>query len=231
VSVLSPPSEPSNSRQFIAIAPAAELLPRPLDKPGRKLQLLVLAPDRDHCAGVDLASGALVRAWTAEPVDAGIGPYDVVSGVLEDSLELLPDPSQPEALVVSGTLEKVGQIQGRKAERYLRPLLHPTGQPLLGIHAPTVPFWERTPDHPSVAVVEPETPPVIHRRGRWVSCSFRWRGLHVELPCLDWRVSRAMERSGRMRLGTRKGDRLVVAFTPPLDGHCHKVVAGLLPRP
>jgi len=24
---------------------------------------------------------------------------------------------------------------------------------------------------------------------------------------------------------------LVVAFTPPLDGHCHKVVAGLLPRP
>lgn len=195
------------------------------------MRLLALAVDRDHCAGVDLDSGALVRAWTQVPVDLGLEPYDIVRGTLEVDEDLLPDPSQPEAILVGGGLEKVGHMRGKKAEKYLRQLLHPTGQPLLGIHAPAIPFWERTPDHPSVAIVEPETVPVIHRRGRWVSCSFRWRGLPMELPCLDRRVAQAMERTGRMRLATRKGDRLVIAFTPPVEGTCHKVVAGLLPRP
>jgi hypothetical protein len=231
VAVLTPTFEPSGAGTIIPVAPEAETLPRRVDKPGTTLKLMALAVDRDHCAGVDLASGALVRAWTREPVDVGLEPYDVVAGTLHEDLDLLPDPNQPEAVVVSGPLEKVGHVRGRRAERYLRELLHPTGQPLLGVHSPTVPFWERTPDHPSVSVVAPETVPIIHRRGRWTSCTFRWRGLPMELPCLDRRVAHAMAQSGRMRLGTRKGDRLVIAFTPPVEGQCHKVVAGLLPRP
>ena len=28
-----------------------------------------------------------------------------------------------------------------------------------------------------------------------------------------------------------KGDRLLVALTPPIEGRCHKVVEAVLPRP
>ncbi|HSS09712.1 MAG TPA: hypothetical protein VLL25_07500, partial [Acidimicrobiales bacterium] len=65
-----------------------------------KLELFVLAADRDHCAGIDLASGALVRAWTTEPVDPQVGPYDIVTGTVEDGRDRLPDPTEPEAVVL-----------------------------------------------------------------------------------------------------------------------------------
>jgi hypothetical protein len=39
-----------------------------------------------------------------------------------------------------------------------------------------------------------------------------------------------MDRGGRTRATGSKGDRLVVALTPPVDGHCHKVVEAILPR-
>jgi hypothetical protein len=32
-------------------------------------------------------------------------------------------------------------------------------------------------------------------------------------------------------MAATKGARLVVAFTPPINGRCHKVVEAVLPRP
>jgi hypothetical protein len=145
--------------------------------------------------------------------------------------DLVPDPSQPEAVVLAGAPELVGRLAGRRVERYLRRLVHPPGQPLLGVHGPAVPFWERTADHPSIAIVEPEGQVVMTRRGSWLRCLFGWRGVRVEMPFLDRRVDAALARTGRITTGSARGDRLVVALTPPIDGHCHKVVAGLLPRP
>ncbi len=200
--------------------------------PGTQLKLLVLAVDVDQCAGVDLASGALVRAWYPEPVDLDMRPYDVVIGTIDDSADLLPDPTEPEAVVIAGPPSYVGRITGRQAERYLRPLVHPPGQPLLGSYGPAVAFWERTPDHPSIALVEPEAPAAVVRdQDGWLSCAFRWRGLKLELPLVDRRVANALAGTGQTIATTGKGDRLVVALTPPIDGHCHKVVAALLPRP
>jgi hypothetical protein len=109
--------------------------------------------------------------------------------------------------------------------------VHPSDQPLLGAHAPAVAFWERNSDHPSIAIVEPEGTAVVARRGRRLDCWFAWKGVIMELPFLDTRISRGMAHSGRLRLSTRRGERLLVALTPPINGHCHKVVAGLLPRP
>ncbi|HSS09937.1 MAG TPA: hypothetical protein VLL25_08640, partial [Acidimicrobiales bacterium] len=105
------------------------------------------------------------------------------------------------------------------------------GRPLLGFHGPAVPFWERSRDHPSVALIEPEGPALVVRRGPSVWCRLRWRGRVVQLPCLDRRVGRALADSGRTWVEMGRTDRLVVALTPPMDGHCHKVVAGVLPRP
>jgi hypothetical protein len=217
--------------EFPAVAPEAETLPRRSNTPGTSLELLVLATDEDYCAGVDLVSGALVRAWSPGPIAEDLRPYDVVGGTLDDTIDLLPDPSQPEAVPLIEPPERIGRLTGRRVERYLRALVHPPGQPLLAIHGPAVPFWQRTADYPSIAVVEPEGPAVIRLRDGALGCMFRWRGVPVELPCLDRRLARGMEASHRIRVDSGKGERLLVALAPPVDGHCHKVVDALLPRP
>jgi hypothetical protein len=211
--------------------PVVKDLPRVVVAPGVTLELLVVASDGGHCAGVDLASGALVRAWSPEPVAEPLDPYDVVSVTLDVDVDAVPDPAEPEALVLAGAPQRKGRIVGRRAERLLKPLLHPKGRPLLGTPAPAVPFWERSPDHPSIALVEPEGPVSLWRDGSYLACRFAWLGHERELPCLDRRLARHMDRVGMTRMSGSKGDRLVVSLTPPIDGRCHKVVEAILPRP
>jgi hypothetical protein len=206
-------------------------VPRLEDAPGTTLELLVLATDHRYCAGVDLASGALVRAWSPQPAERTLHLYDTVRVTLDGSIDGLPDPAQPEALSLAGPPERTGRLQGRRVERLLRPLLHPLGQPLLGIHGPAVRFWERCKDHPSIGLVEPEGLPVLERSGDYLACRFGWRGTLVEMPCIDRRQAAMMDRAGRARMTVNRGDRLVVALHPPIDGHCHKVVEAILPRP
>jgi hypothetical protein len=206
-------------------------LPRLVDAPGTTLELLVLATDRRYCAGIDLASGALVRAWSPVAFTPTVHLYDTVRVTLDGSTDGLPDPAEPEALCLTGAPEPTGRLRGRRVERLLRPLLHPQGQPLLGIHAPAVRFWERRSDHPSIAVVEPEGGLLLLREGEYLACRFGWRGTLVEMPCLDRRRAALMDRAGRTQMAGGKGERLVVALHPPIDGHCHKVVEAVLPRP
>jgi hypothetical protein len=113
----------------------------------------------------------------------------------------------------------------------LRRLLHPQGQPLLGESSSVVPFWERRPDRPSIAVVEPEGPISLWREGPYLACLFGWLGHERELPCVDTYVAALMDRAHRRHLVADRGDRLLVALTPPIDGRCHKVVEAVLPRP
>jgi hypothetical protein len=206
-------------------------LPRLDVAPGTTLELMVVAVGAGHCAGVDLASGVLVRAWSARRPERLPRPYDIVSVVLDDNLDVVPDPAAPEAVPLFDAPEITGRIAGRRAERLIRPLLHPKREPLLGFHAPAIRFWERTPDRPSIALVEPEGPIVLRRDRRYLACRFAWQGLVRELPCLDRRVAARMDQAGRTQAQGNKGDRLVVALTPPIDGHCHKVVEAVLPRP
>jgi hypothetical protein len=201
------------------------------DAPGTTLQLLVVATDQRYCAGVDLASGVLVRAWAPQAPPETIHLYDTVRVTIDGSTDGLPDPADPEALWLTGPPELTGRLTGRRAERLLRPLLHPRDQPLLGIHAPAVRFWERRSDHPSVAVVEPEGPMMLLRHGNYLACRFGWRNTLIEMPCIDRRRAALMDRAQRSRMPGQRGDRLVVALHPPIDGHCHKVVEAVLSRP
>lgn len=199
--------------------------------PGATLELMALAADGRQCAGVDLASGALVRAWSSSETVEPIHPYDVVEVLVEGPDDTVPDPAQPEAFAVTAPPVVVGHLRGRRAERLLRPLLHPTGQPLLGIGATVVPFWERCSDHPSIALVEPEGAATLWRDGPYLACRFRWLDHERELPCLDRRVALQMDQAGQAWVAAPRRSRLVVALTPPIDGRCHKVVEAVLPRP
>ena len=190
-------------------------------EPGTDLQLLVLASTADGCIAVDIDSGALVRASYPMPegVELELQPafFDVVTAAIapmdDDDLE----PTLPEHVVLAGPPHRVGHLSRRKAERLLRPLIHPPREPLLGIPGPEVAFWELRGNRPTVALVEPERPPAVVRRGpgNGLRCRFQWRGTGQELPLVAPPVTPAR--------------RLLVALTPPVQGRCYKVVAGLLP--
>lgn len=200
---------------------------------GATLRLLVVAAADLHCAGIDMGSGALVRAWSPvapDPAEARIRPYDVVEVSGDSEFDAVPDPAQPEGIAVSGPPVVVDRIKGRRCERLIRPLLHPQNQPLLGVTAAAIPFWQRSADHPSIALVEPEGRITMVREGPYLACRFDWQGHQRELPCLDRALAGHMDRTGRTRLTAGKGDRLVVALTAPIDGRCHKVVEVLLHR-
>ena len=205
-------------------------MPRLHDAPGTALRLLVVSTGARHCAGIDLASGALVRAWSPYPVDQRLRPYDVVDVTIASDPDLVPDPSEPDAIVISGPPKLSGRMKGRAAGRLIRPLLHPERAPLLGSHGATVPFWERSPDHPSIAIAKPKGPLVVTLETSGFWCHFFWGGRPQVLACDDPRLAASLRRAGRTIAQIRPGAYMVVALSPPKDGHCYKVVEAIVPR-
>jgi len=205
-------------------------MPRLLDAPGTTLRLLVMSTGRRHCVGIDLASGALVRAWSEGEVDHRLRPYDVVAVTLGGPADSLPDPAEPEALVIAGQPALVGHLRGRKALRLVRPLLHPEHTPLLGFNGAAIPFWQRSPDHPSAALASPGGPLVatVESGGLW--CHFLWGGRPQVLACADPRLAASMARMATDYVSIRPGAFIVVALEPPVEGQCQKVVEAIVPR-
>lgn len=182
--------------------------------------MLVLVPSPRECIGIDLASGALVRAIV--PAGSGLMPYDVAAAAMAE--EEVPDELvPPETVELATPARRIGRLTGRRAERYLRPLLHPRRTPLLGFSGPAVPYWSLCRDRPTVSIVEPRVGPDVFVSDDGLRCRFGWHGHLHELP-LDARPCSA----SRLEAG---GLRLVVALGAPRDGYCYKTVAGILPRP
>lgn len=184
---------------------------------GADVQLLVLAAGRQWCAAIDLSSGGLVSAEWATPAAAPLHRLTIVSArpAADSGLrEADGDPMRPEAMALAGPPRTVGRMGRRRAERWLRPLLHPAGEPLLGFAGPAVPYWTLTGDRASVAVVEPRDRPVLSGG----ECRFRWRNTTNVLPVLPTALADCPPRPRR----------LLVALSPPRAGHCYKVIAGLL---
>ncbi|MBA3654765.1 MAG: hypothetical protein H0W70_11320 [Actinobacteria bacterium] len=191
---------------------------------GTQIELLVLAVGGGALAAVDMSTGGLVRA--SLPADTQLAPYDVASACVGDGL--VWDPAQPEAIDLTGPIAVQSRLRGRKAERCVRPLLHPVDEPILGLVSVAAPYWTLCGDRPSLAVVDPGSPLEIIRHGRRLHCFFHWRGNVLDLPIVDRRVSISMAQRGQQNLRIRR--RFVVALTPPHKGNCYKVIAGLLPR-
>ncbi|HEX7168244.1 MAG TPA: hypothetical protein VF230_14790 [Acidimicrobiales bacterium] len=210
-----------------------------------RARLLVLTVGHGSGAAVDLGTGALLRLhWPVGDDERGgergkpaLAPFDIVEVDARND-DGLPFPL--DSVVAAGEPVPCGRLTGRRAERLLRPLVHPVSQPLLGGPTPTVPYWTLRDDQPTIALVDPSAGPVVQRDARLsLRCRFRWRRLDHDLPLDDPTVEQRLShptcvelRGGTLAraLGWRP-HRLVVALAPPDEGLCQKVVAGLLPKP
>ena len=197
--------------------------------------MLVLAPQPYGCVGIDLESGAFVRALfpaNGEPVSA----FDVTAAPIGEPLDP-PDIVRPEAVTLAAAPERVGSLTPRRAERYLQALRHPPHTPLLGFAGVSVPYWTLVGDRPSLALVEPTEGPLVLAGPGGYECRFGWQGAVHQLPLGDRRLAHELYRLRRRRsspreltriMGYRPG-RLLVVVAGPTDGYCTKQVAALLP--
>ena len=190
--------------------------PRRSGEVGVELSLLVLSVSALGLAAVDLASGAVVRTTAAAIAGLDLHPYDVVTASLAADADP-PDPTQPEAVTLAGPPTRVRRVAPRRADRWLRPLLHPERTHLLGFAGPSIPFWELDGSRPSVAVV---AAPARTGRGTdgLLRCRFLWRSLVHDLPVAASRGTSLPSEASKV----------VVALTAPVEGHCYKIVTGLL---
>lgn len=213
----------------------ATVLRQRVAEAGAHLDLLVLASEPNGSIGVDLESGAFVRARHPVPGGRVLRPFSVARG------ELAPgdmfDAAQPELAELTGPPRPTARINPRKADRLLRPLLHPPRPPLLGLTGNAIPYWMLEGDRPSVTLVEPDDVGVARAPGGYV-CRFMWQSTFHEVFLRDRRLVAALESRKVQRCGGRQihgllghaPDRLLIALTAPIQGYCYKAVMGVLPR-
>ncbi len=190
--------------------------PRRAERAGVELTLLVLSVSPLGLAAVDLGSGGVVRTGPDLLDGLALHPYDVVSARLAAGPVPL-DLTQPEAVSLTDVSRPLRRLTPSRAEQWLHPLLHPEWAHLLGFAGPSVPFWQLDGSRPSVAVVEARAAVGIGDDGL-LRCRFLWRTLVHDLPVA----------AGRGTPVPRQAARLVLGLTPPVEGHCYKVVTGLL---
>jgi hypothetical protein len=203
---------------------------------GAELRVLVLAADTRGCVGVDLDSGAFVRASYTATCNESYSSFDVVSGHIAATSQL-PDVSRPETVELEAAPTLCGRLSARRVERYLDPLLHPRRRPLLGFTGRAVPYWTLAGDRPSLTIVDIATGPQLRQVAGGYECRFTWQGGRHQYPLGDRRLALQLEDVGWPRFSGRdlqrllgyRVRRLLVVLTPPHDGYCYKVVAALLP--
>ncbi len=202
---------------------------------GAQLRMLVLAADDGGCVGVDMESGAFVRATFPGGVD-GLAPFDVAVGEITDPSEPV-DHSRPESVALAAGPRRIGSVSPRRAERWLEPLQHPRRGALLGFPGRAVPYWTLAGDRPSLTLVELAAGPQVRRTSFGYECRFAWQGGRHQLPLLDQQSLTRLDEVGWPRYSARdlqhllgyRVRRLLVVLTPPSRGYCYKVVASLLP--
>jgi len=199
---------------------------------GAELRMLVLAGGHRETVGVDLATGALVRAGHpgAAPPPA---TFDVVAAEIAGSAEP-PDDARPEAVELTAAPRRVGRMGRHRARRRLSHLAHPRRVPVLGLATDAVPYWTLAGDRPSVALLEVATPPELRWGPSGLECAFRWAASDHELPLTPEAAERLLA-----GLEAASGDltrvlgywprRLLVVLSAPVEGYCQKAVAALLP--
>lgn len=204
-------------------------------------RFMVLAGGPDDIVGIDVTSGSWTRLRVVWPqYKVPLEPFDLIEAEIAQDPER-DDIAHPEAVSVAGMPEVVAKASKRFARRHLKALVAPTERNLLGFPGSAAPYWEFRGMRPSLALVTPALGPMLFRRESegttWVR--FGWARNDNWLPVEDPKAIRSLWATQRTKLTGKDlvaalGFRpryLLVALTPPRDGHCYKTVLAMLPRP
>lgn len=181
----------------------------------------------------DRAPELLIRtgssAGTGDPLDRA--PSDDAAGGGIDAWT-------PELAILDQPLRHIGHVGPRRAARYIRPVLHPRSGPILGFHGPAAPFWSIDGTGPTISIVRPDSAIGVRVSEQGVHAVFRWRGILHQLPLeapdvlarLDW-LPQGITSGRELHEAIRYVPHLIVVrLAAPVDGSCHKVAAGFIPR-
>jgi hypothetical protein len=209
--------------------------------PSRTRRYMVLAGGPDDIVGVDQTTGAWTRLRVVWPADRPrLQPFELIDAELAEDPER-DDMAHPEAVSVAAIPEIVGKTSKRSARRQLKALVAPTERNLLGFAGSAAPYWEFRGMRPSLALVTPALGPLLFRRQTdgttWAR--FGWARSDNWLPVEDPKAIAGLWATQRPKLTGKDlagalGFRpryLLVALSPPRDGHCYKTVLAMLPRP
>ena len=213
-------------------------------RPGATVRVAILSTGPEEWAGVDLESGAFVRARPPRDGGAAVGGrwamFDVARLEVAHDDEP-PDPARPEAVALASEPEHAGQLRRGTARRLLAQLAtrDQGRRPILGTHGPSTAYVDLDRSAPSVALlsVDPRSIRCSERPDGQVICAFSWAGITITLPLLDARARAAVAaRGGELDgsfLAAVAGGRpgyLLVALGAVRRGHAPKVALSVVAK-
>lgn len=222
--------------------------------PGNLLEVAVLGVDRRELFGVDLASGAFVRAPV---IRSGLSPAageedldqeEILNARIGAVVRIVAgegepiDAGRPEVVWPGAPVELDHALRNQPLRRLLRAVATPERPRglILGSRAPSLSYADLDPTSPSMMLVKivPSGASLIAGHGREPRLTLRWAGLEQSLPIHDQRATtaarahegRPLGRDAMTRaLGFKPGFALI-AFAPVEKGYVRKVVISLLRR-
>jgi len=211
---------------------------RRLEEPGQRLRCLVVADVPGEWIGVDLASGAFVRAQPGLRVGGSVRGTVVEFTIAENPEPR--DPVRPELVVPAAAPVVTGLARRRRLRRLLHRLAAPgpRGANVLGTWGPSIAYVDLSGSDPSVVLLEvPYRTLELSRLERGeTELAFSWAGVTHHVGVEDEALRRVADRAraGPMRaleIATSLGFRpefVLVGMGPVVGGHARKVVFGLL---
>lgn len=210
------------------------------ERPGEQLHCLVLARAADEWVGVDIATGAFVRAPGFFDVEDPGRRRSIVVGFTIGPPEGPIDPSRPELVVPLDQPEVIGSISPRAARRFLRKLATPEskGATILGTRGPSIAFVDLDANASSLQLLAlgPKRLELGLNDRDEPDCSIPWGGTTQRTRLVDPVASAAAAASGAKGL---RGSQITAAigFRPNFvlvglgrvsGGHAPKLVFALL---
>lgn len=213
-------------------------------RPGSTVTCAVLSTGPEEWAGVDLASGAFVRARPSRagtPAVAGEWSIYDVARLEVGADDEPPDPARPESVVLATEPRRVGRLRRGAARRLLAQLAAPDRNraPILGTRGPSTAYVDLDLSMPSIELVPTDARALrcFVRADGGPACAFSWSGITLTLPVLDARVRAALDGGGApladAALATVCGGKpgyLLVALTAVRGGHAPKAVLSVVAK-
>lgn len=202
-------------------------------------RLYYLGKMEDEIFALDPSEKRFVRLVLKDPDD---GEIKLFSGF--DAIEMItsepPDPARPELSEAASIAKEEGRVKERRVKKILEHLFAPENFPPLWLPGPSVKYASMTGDSPSIALIRLGKEQALLRdpRTNEIQFGFRWKGGFHAFPLSDTYqellagevADTIVSRKGIKPLLNMVPGALILAFSPPKEGYCKKMVVSILPK-